>query len=304
MARLWLLAGVAFVSFSPIYVRLAALPPTTAGFFRAAYALPFLLALTVLRGRDRRAPRVRLQAVAAGVFLGVDLALWHRSIDLIGAGPATVLGNTQVIFVGLFAWWTYRERPRRAALIAVPMVLAGAVLISGLGLGDAYGRNPALGVVFGVLTGVTYAVFLLIFRAAGRDLGAPAGPLLDATLGAALALLAIGAFDGQLDLHVTWPAHGWMLALALSSQVVGWQLIAAGLPRLPALETSVALLLQPVLSVIWGRLLFAERLSLLQGLGIALVLAGVGWATWRGAARRAPLPELATGSRATSSAGA
>jgi drug/metabolite transporter (DMT)-like permease len=296
VARLWVLSGVVFVSFSPIYVRLAALPPTAAGFLRAAYALPFLLALWAWQRRgDHRSSRVRLQAVLAGVFLGIDLALWHRAIELIGAGLATVLGNTQVIFVGLFAWWTYRERPRRAALAAVPMVLLGAVLISGLGLGDAYGRDPALGVIFGVLTGITYAVFLVIFRAAGRDLGAPAGPMLDATLGAALGLGVIGLGEGGLDLLVTWPAHGWMLALAVSSQVVGWQLIAAALPRLPALETSVSLLLQPVLATVWGRLIFDERLSSLQGLGIALVLGGVGWVSWRGAARPAPAAEVAKG---------
>ena len=246
MERLWAVTGILIISFSAIFVRLAGVTPTTSAFFRASYALPFLLALWLLqRGARRRPTRERLLAVAAGVFLGLDLAFWHRAIELIGAGLATVLGNTQVVFVGLLAWVLYRERPSSGAVLAVPLVFAGVVLISGVGTGDAYGRDPRLGVFFGLLTGITYSIFLLGFRSAGRSLGAPAGPLLDATLGAALGTVAVGVVDGQLDLTVTWPAHGWLLALAVGSQVVGWQLIGAALPRLPALETSVFLLLQP-----------------------------------------------------------
>jgi drug/metabolite transporter (DMT)-like permease len=48
------------------------------------------------------------------------------------------------------------------------------------------------------------------------------------------------------------------------------------LPRVPALETSVLLLAQPVLAMMWGVLFFCERLSVIQWTGCALVLMGVG----------------------------
>jgi drug/metabolite transporter (DMT)-like permease len=48
------------------------------------------------------------------------------------------------------------------------------------------------------------------------------------------------------------------------------------MPRLPAIETSILLLGQPVFAVVWGRMLFAERLSPLQWAGCAVVLIGVG----------------------------
>ena len=57
--------------------------------------------------------------------------------------------------------------------------------------------------------------------------------------------------------------------------MIGWLLIGTALPKLPAVETSVLLLGQPVFTVIWGVLLFAERLSPLQWVGAAIVLAGV-----------------------------
>ena len=88
------------------------------------------------------------------------------------------------------------------------------------------------------------------------------------------ALLSAG-FDPQFTLRGQPQAHLWLLALALVSQVIGWLFIATALPRLPAVETSVLLLVQPVFAIVWGVMFFAERLSSLQWLGSAIVLAGV-----------------------------
>lgn len=144
-----------------------------------------------------------------------------------------------------------------------------------------------------MLTGVSYSVFLLLFRAANRRLVPPAGPLLDATAGGALGLLLIGLlFDPGFSLRLSWPAHGWLLLLALLPQTVGWLLIAVALPRLPALETSVLLLLQPMAAVLWGFVIFHEVLSALQWGGVVLVLLGVVVLTARGSVERArPAPE-------------
>ena len=108
----------------------------------------------------------------AGAFFAADLILWHHSIAKVGAGLATVLGNVQVVLVPLTAWLLLRERPTRQVLVAVPVVLIGVVLISGV-LGEgAYGDDPTLGAVFGILTAIAYAGFLLVLRA-GSNRRAP-----------------------------------------------------------------------------------------------------------------------------------
>jgi drug/metabolite transporter (DMT)-like permease len=276
--------GALSIAFSGVLVRLADSPPATVAFFRCAYALPFLL---VLAAMERRAygPRPSTQVVlawVAGVFFAVDLELFHHTIGLVGAGLATVLGNTQVVFVAVLAWLLLRERmpPRTAA--AIPVVLAGVVLISGLvGAQAAYGRDPELGVIAGLGTGLSYAGFLLILRLGNADLRRPAGPLLDATLSAAIVSLVIGLPLGELDLLPSWPAHAWLIALAVSSQVVGWLLISISLPRLPAALTSVVLTLQPVGAVLLGMLLLAEAPSPIQLLGAGTIVAGLVLATVR-----------------------
>jgi drug/metabolite transporter (DMT)-like permease len=270
------LVGVFAISFSGIYVRLAAVSPATASFFRTAYAIPPLLAVWWFRRAfDLRRPRARAVAFAAGVWLGLDLTLYHHAIERIGAGLATILGNTQVVFVAFAAWALHGERPSRTAFAVLPVILAGVALITGLGDPEAYGAQPVSGAAFGLLTGVTYAIFLLSFRVSNRGLAAP-GPLLDATVGAALAAAALGWLEPGFSLVPTWPAHGWLAALALGSQFFGWLLIASTLPRLPALETSVLLLMQPALTTLWGFALLGESLSALQWIGGGVVIAGVG----------------------------
>ncbi|HMJ36630.1 MAG TPA: DMT family transporter, partial [Baekduia sp.] len=124
-------------------------------------------------------------------------------------------------------------------------------------------------------TGLSYAGFILTLRAGGADLRRPAGPLADATLVATFGALAIGAVVGDLDLVPSWPAHAWLVTLALSSQVLGWLLISASLPRLPAATTALLLTIQPVGSVALGVILFSESPSALQLLGVATILTGL-----------------------------
>jgi len=287
MTRLLALLGVLSISFSAIFVRLADVSPSTAALFRTAYAIPVLFLLwRLVREEDYRSTRDRWAAFASGLFLAMDLALWHQSIGLIGAGLATVLANIQVVFVGLAAWAIYQERPTGLALFTIPTAFGGVALMSGLGRPDAYGDDPLGGVIFGILAGVAYSLFLLVFRASNRGLAPTPGPLLDATVGAAVGSLLAGIFDPGFGLGMSWPAQGWLLALALVVQVGGWLFISAALPRLPALETSVMLLLQPMATVLWGTLIFAEQLSMLQWAGVALVLGGIGALTLRGSVER------------------
>jgi len=269
--------GAACISSSAILVTLAHVGAVTTAFFRCALALPVLVPLAVLEQR-RLGPRPhasRGYAILAGLFLAVDLVLWNYAITDVGAGVATVLGNLQVLFVGVFAWLVMRERPGRRFLVMLPVVLTGVVLVSGMLGGHASGMRPVAGIGFGVATSAAYACFLLILRTTSGHAPHVAGQLADATVGATAGTVVLGFIAGGLQLDIPWPSFGWLLTLALLSQTVGWLLITSALPRLPAAISSLLLLLQPAAAMVLADIVLSERPTLVQVGGAVMVCVGV-----------------------------
>ena len=268
--------GAASISASAVLIKLANTGVATAAFYRCLLALPVLAALAVLEQRRRgaRPRRARLGALAAGVFLAIDLVLWNHAIADVGAGIATVLGNLQVVFVTAAAWLAFRERPGRGFFLALPVVLVGVVLVSGLADGT-HGTHSVAGIEFGLGTSIAYAAFLLTLRQTSSATPHVAGPVADATLGCTVSAAALGLLFGGWQLDVGWQSFGWLLVLALTSQTAGWLLITSSLPRLPAALSSLLLLLQPAASILLAAVVLSERPTVLQLGGAALVCAGV-----------------------------
>jgi drug/metabolite transporter (DMT)-like permease len=275
--RSYALVGAATIAFSSILVRLSHASPSTAAIFRCVYALPILGLLAWIEDRrfGSRSWRQRRAGLLAGIFFSADLLLWHHSIGDVGAGLATVLANIQVVLLPLVAWALLSERPGPRVLLALPVSLVGVLLISGVLEQGAFGRDPTRGALFGVGAGIAYVGFLLLLRRGGADLRRPAGPLCDATAVAAVLCVAAGLVIGDARLVPSWPGAGWLLTLALSSQVMGWLIIAATLPRLPAAMSSLLLTVQPIGTLALAALIFGEDPSGLQLGGVLLVLVGL-----------------------------
>ncbi|MDQ2966047.1 MAG: DMT family transporter [Chloroflexota bacterium] len=279
--RLAALLGATCIAFSGVFYRYADVSPSTATVFRCLYGLPLLAAVAWVEHRRHGGmpwSTVRIAAVA-GVFFAGDLTFWHHSIEAVGAGLSTVLANLQVLVVGLVAWLLFGERPSRAVALALPVVLLGVVLISGVVGGGAYGANPMLGVVLGLLTAICYAGYLLVIRHGGRDRRRLAGPVAVSTLSTVVVAAVAGLSLGDLDVVPSWPAHGWLAIYGLTSQSLGYLLISLSLPRLPAVLTSIILLAQPVMSMGLAMVLLSESPSVAQLLGVGLVVGGIAVAT-------------------------
>lgn len=286
------LAGAGSIATSATLVRLADVEPATAAAFRCLYALPILLVFAI-RERARIGPpswRERRAALGAGVFFAVDLVLWHHAINYVGAGIATVLGNLQVVFVTVAAWFLLGERPSARFAAALPVVLTGVVLITGVFEEGAYGADPIRGAIFGVGTSLAYAFSLLLLRAGAGKSRRGSSALLDMTMAAAVGSALLGPVAGGFDPLPWWPAHGWLIVLAVVVQVLGWMLITYALPRLPAALAALLLLFQPVGAMVLSAAVLAERPSALQVGGCGLVLAGVVLAAQR---RARSTPEMA-----------
>ena len=158
----------------------------------------------------QRPLRARYFAWLAGAFFAADLVLWHNAIDQVGAGLATVLGNTQVVLVGLIAWLIWRERPTTSSLIAIPVVLVRRDPHLRRARARRLRQEP--GARRGLRRPHRARVhrFLLALRQGGRGIVGPAGPLFDATLASAIGCAIIGLAVGDLDLTPSLAAQGWL----------------------------------------------------------------------------------------------
>ena len=154
-----------------------------------------------------------------------------------------------MIVVGIVAWLLLGERPSRATLLALPIVLVGVVLISGSSVAGRTAQNPSLGVILGHGHRLCYSAYLLIIRRGGRDPAPAGGPVAIATARRSCWRLVVGPLLGDLDLVPPLQSLFWLALLGVTSQSVGYLLISISLPRLPAVVTSIILLAQPVMSM-------------------------------------------------------
>jgi drug/metabolite transporter (DMT)-like permease len=277
-ALLRLLVGAVLISFSPVWVSLTSVEPTASAFYRLAIGGVVLLVWVRLRGERIWVKPALIGAVAlAGAFFAFDLFFWHRSILYVGAGVSTLLANFQV-FILLFAGFVlYRHRPRGMQLLAIPLALGGLLLITGID-GSALTPDHRLGIVFGLLTAVAYAGYILGLQLVRVRGGGSASPMRDvalASLAGALVLLLMMAFTGE-SLRVSQPRDAALLTgYALCATVFGWVLISSSLEHLSPGRVGLVLLLQPTLAFGWDVLLLGRGFTALEALGAALALVAI-----------------------------
>jgi len=274
-----LLVAACVLGLAPILVRLTETGPAAAGFWRFAFAMPLLLAVTArpasLGGEGAGTPS-RWMGLAA-LFFVLDLSFWHYGIVMTSVANATVLCNLTPVVVTLFAWFAFRERPRRLFIVALGLALAGAFAMSA-GADGGQGTNPRLGDLFSLSVALWYAGYFLAVKAARRTASAMRVMLWSTGLGLPL-LLGVSLMLGE-DLQPATLA-GWAACAGMGlMHVVGQGGVAWALGRLPAALTAVTILIQPVVAAGLGWWVFGETMTPVQLIGGAVVLTAVVLAQW------------------------
>ncbi|MCK4509628.1 MAG: DMT family transporter, partial [Desulfuromonadales bacterium] len=164
-----LLIGSVCISFSPIFIKFAAVSPDSAGFYRMFFAGISLLVLMLLQGKNLKMARsARLLLCCSGIFLAVDFMCWHRSIDLVGPGLSTLLANFQVFFTAFLSWLIFKQRVSRLFMCAVVMALCGLFFITGVDW-KSLELGYKLGIFLGLLAGIFYSGYILLLKSAMND---------------------------------------------------------------------------------------------------------------------------------------
>jgi drug/metabolite transporter (DMT)-like permease len=266
-----LVFGAAAIGFAPILARLTETGPSAAAFWRLAFAAP-LLALLAFRSSQPSAAPSRW-AIAAGVFFALDMAFWHYGLVFTSVANATVLTNLTPVVVTVAAWLLLGERPKRLFVAALALAVGGAVVMATAKGSGGQGTNPPLGDMLSAVTALWYGGYFLCVRQAREGSTASSVMFWAGVTGAPLLLIAAFALGEDV---LPASAAGWGACAALGlMHVAGQGSIAWALGRLPTALAAVTVLVQPVVAAVLGWLVFSERVTPVQGLGAATLLAGV-----------------------------
>lgn len=264
-----LLAGNLALALGPWAVRLADTGPVSAAFWRMFLALPVLALLARSSGQPLTGiPRRTLLLVMLGASaFALDLAAWHVGIGLTRLGNATLFGNAGSIVLLFWSFLAARTLPRGMEWLAIVFALAGSAILMGESL--EISTATLAGDLFCLAAGLSYAVYLLTLQDARKGIGAWS-LLVWVSLFACPILLALAVMLGE---PVLPGAAGWgpLVALAVSSQLVGQGLLVFALRHFPPLVIGLALLTQPAIAALYGYGVFGEVLGAWDVLGMVLL---------------------------------
>jgi drug/metabolite transporter, DME family len=205
-----------------------------------------------------------------GATYAATLILFVIANKLTTSANAIFLQATSPLYLLLLGPLFLKEPVRRRDLLVVAAVLAGLVLFFvGNEAPVVTAPNPARGNLLALASGVSFAVTIAGLRWLSRR-----------SAGAGLATVALGnliAFVWGLPFAlpvVSATGLDWMVILYLGAIQIGlaYACLTRGLQRVPALEASLLLMVEPVLNPVWAWLVHGERPSHWALLGGALII--------------------------------
>ncbi len=291
-SRGYLLALVATVllSFTGILIsylsRTFALPSLVLAFWRALFvSLGMLAALSFTRPSLLRLDRSHWSFMALfGLALALFNSIWTFSVQFNGAAIGTVLAYSSPAFTAILSRWLLAEKINLIKIISIMLSLVGIVLVSQAFDPAAWNLNP-LGILFGFLSGLMYAIYSLFGKQASEE-HINSWTTLLFSFGSATAFLLL--FNLCMDYISATPLvpnllwlgdsfKGWVLLafLALGPTIGGFGLYVMSLGYLPATVVNLIAALEPAFTAVWAYLLFGEQLTAIQLIGAGLILTGV-----------------------------
>ncbi len=272
-----LVVGASLISFSAVFVKLAEVGPTIAGFYRLLFGGFILVTIVLLRGNELwKGFRPFLTAGVCGLFLALDTTLWHRSIHSVGPGLATILANFQVFFLAGFGVLVLRERLTWRLMVSIPLSVIGLLMLVGIEWNHLE-KNYKTGLFLGLSAALFYAAYILTLRRSQSGADSLAAMVNMAMISLiAAGLLGLEGWGEQEGFFIPdFKSWTTLIAYGLVGQVLGWVLISKGLPRVEAWRAGLILLLQPALAFVWDILFFARPTRPIEGLGAFLTLSAI-----------------------------
>ena len=209
--------------------------------------------------------RQRIALLAIGLLVGAQSLCLYSAVARLPVALALLAFNTYPLWTALWAWVIYRQRPERAVLIAMPIILAGLALAL-----DVLGAASGLG-ASGQWSRIGVALVLTQHEAGEVD-----GRLRTVCLMSVATLVALGNVAVQGGFHLPQAAAGWWgLAMLTFLYGTGFTIMFTVLPRLGVVGNSAIMNVEPVCALVLAWLILDQAIAPMQVAGALLVVGTV-----------------------------
>jgi drug/metabolite transporter (DMT)-like permease len=289
---LGLLLGIGAVSTASIFIRMA--QGEASSLFIAAGRLT-IAALIIFPFAIKRLPREMINQsrrtiglmVLAGVFLGFHFASWITSLEFTTVASSVVIVTTAPLWVAVFSPLFLKERITRWIILGLLISLIGSVIvgINGICQIDASKiqcqssfsiakDKMIVGNLLALLGAFLSAGYLMVGRRVRNSLSLISYTFIVYSI-AAIVLILLVIFTGQRFSGYSFDIYLFILALALIPQLIGHSSFNWALKYLSASLVSIALLGEPIGTIILAYLFLKESPTILEIVGGGLILTGI-----------------------------
>jgi drug/metabolite transporter (DMT)-like permease len=270
--KLSLALGILFISFSPVFVKLADASPIVCAFYRIAFAWVCLLPYCLYKRNLKMARKDMLLALLGGLVFAGDVAVWNVSIKMISATVSTLLANLAPVWVGLLSYLLYKKTSGWLFWLGTVIAIAGMIVL--VGINQVLHLQFSMGIVLAVTASVLYAIYMLLSKDVLKRIATL--PFMFYTMLAStvfLLLIAVLLHNelGHFNAKTWWSFAG----MGIICQLAGWITINYAISFLESTKVSIALLSQTVTTGILAVVLLNESLEVKEIAGSVIVLAGI-----------------------------
>ncbi len=235
----------------------------------------FLLAgliLAILAGRRwRRVNRAQFwMTVRVGALMSIAMCIWIQALSMTDhVGEGSFIISLGVVFVPVIARLVFNDRPPAVTWIALPVAILGFAFISlnSLNVNEIH---------FSMAQWIFLTAALLF--AIAFNLNSRTSVQVSSWILASVQLLMIGMsatvlglLTEPLPINVTSDIWSWVIAAAIISSAMRFQLQTYAQGMTPASHTAVILILEPVWVVVMAVIWLGEQLSANQLVGCTLI---------------------------------
>lgn len=206
--------------------------------------------------------------------VGVFSYCYFQSIALSSLSVASILLYTAPAFVMLFSLLFFREKMTWLKGVALVLAIVGCALATGVFGGAKVTRE---GLIFGLLSGICYALYSIFSRfALDRGYSPLTITLYTFIFAGAMSLCVIDVRPVAAILTESPLSAMWCVLFAVVSCVLPYLFYTLGLKYIRPSTASIIATVEPVVATVTGALIFGEAVDFPWGyIGIALVLGSV-----------------------------